>query len=164
MATGSETLEDFLDLSNGELQYHLQQRCLPTSGNHGTLAARALFAREQSIKCVATGVQVLETLKKDYSKLLVNFGIEDDPLISENFADDIKSWPKTNIGQIFSYILASKTFETEYIGHYKLRKAHSFYRSGLFDKIFVKVIDFSKVIIRSSVTPAERINDLKHQL
>ena len=52
MATGSETLEDFLDLSNGELQYYLQQLSLPTSGNHGTLAARALFAHEQSIKQV----------------------------------------------------------------------------------------------------------------
>ena len=164
MATDSETLEDFLELSNGELQYYLQQRCLPTSGNHETLAARVLLAHEQSIKCIATAAQVRETLKKDYSKLLVDFGIEDDSLVSENFVDNIKSWPKTNIGQIFSYFLASKAFETEYIGHYKLRKAYSFYRSGFVDKIFVKVIDVSRVIIRSSVTPSQRINDLKHQL
>ena len=64
MATSSETLEDFLELSNGELQYYLQKRCLPTSGNHGTLAARALFALEQNLKCVATVAQVLETLKR----------------------------------------------------------------------------------------------------
>ena len=50
--------------------------------------------------------------------------------------------------------LATKAFQTEYIGQYKLRKAYSFYRSGFANKIFVRVIDVSKVIIRSSVTPS----------
>ena len=77
MATDSETLEDFLELSNGELQYYLQQRRWPIWGNHGTLAARTLLAHEQGIKCVATATEVLETLKKDYSKLLVED--EDNP-------------------------------------------------------------------------------------
>ena len=94
----------------------------------------------------------------DYSKLLVDFGIEDDPLLSENFVDNIKLQPKTNIGQIFSDFLESKAYETENTGQYKLRKAYSFYISGFVDHIFVKVIDVSKVIIRSSVTPSQRIN------
>ena len=81
--------------------YYLQHRFLPISGNHGALTVRALLAHEQSIKCVANAVQVLETLKNDYSKLLVDFGIEHDPLVLENVVDNIKSGPTINIGQIF---------------------------------------------------------------
>ena len=31
------------------------------------------------------------------------------------------------MGQIFSYVLENKSFETEYIGPYKVRKAYSFF-------------------------------------
>ena len=44
-----ECLEDFLELSNVELKYYLQQRGLSTSGPHSTLAARALIAYEQKV-------------------------------------------------------------------------------------------------------------------
>ena len=64
---------------------------MPTSGNHGTLATRVLLAHEQNTKCVTTAAQVLETLKKYYRKLLADFGIEDSPLVSGKFADNIKS-------------------------------------------------------------------------
>ena len=66
------SLDDFLELSNGEIQYYLEQRGLPFSGTHGTLAARALIAHEQKIECVATAAHLLETLKSDY-------GIKEDP-------------------------------------------------------------------------------------
>ena len=128
----------FLELPNGELQYYLQQPGLPMSGTHGTLAARALIAHEQKIECVATAAHLLETLKSDYGNLLNFFGIKEDPLLSSNFVDDIKSWPNTNIGQIFAYFLENKTYDTEYIGQYKLRKAYTFFKSGFVDKLFVK--------------------------
>ena len=67
-------------------------------------------------------------------------------LVSENFVDNIKSWRKTNISQIFSYFLESKAFRTEYIGQSKLRIDCSFYRSGFVHKIFVKAVDVSKDI------------------
>ena len=57
------SLDDFLELSNGELQYYLQQRGLPMSGTHGTLAARALIAHEQKVECVATAAHLLDFKK-----------------------------------------------------------------------------------------------------
>ena len=36
--------------------------------------------------------------------------MEDDPLVSGNSVDNIKLWPKTDIGQIFSYFLENKAF------------------------------------------------------
>ena len=84
-------------------------------------------------------------LKKDYSKLVVDFGVEDDPLISKKFVDNIRSWTKTNICQIFSYFLESKAFKTEYTGQHKLRKAYSFYRSGFVDKILLKLLILARL-------------------
>ena len=52
VASGESTsvhLEDFLDLTTGELKFYLQQRALITSGNHADLAARALVAFEQRV-------------------------------------------------------------------------------------------------------------------
>ena len=168
MATSSSitcnSLDDFPELSNGELQYYLQQRGLPMSGTHGTLAARALIAHEQKIECVATAAHLLETLKSDYGNLLSFFGIKEDPLLSSNFVDDIKCWPNTNIGQIFAYFLENKAYETEYIGQYKLRKAYTFFKYGFVDKLLVKSVEEGRTIIRASVTPSQRLNDDKHQL
>ena len=79
----------------------------------------------------------METLKSDYGNLLSFFEVKDS-LLSSNFVDDIKSWPNTNIGQIFAYFLENKTYDTEYIGQYKLRKAYTFFKSGFVDKLFVK--------------------------
>ena len=42
-------LEDFLDLTTGELRFYLQQRALTCHGNHADLAARALVAFEQNL-------------------------------------------------------------------------------------------------------------------
>ena len=91
------------------------------------------------------------------------FGIKEDPLLSSNFVDDIKSWPNTNIGQIFAYFLENKAYETEYIGQYKLRKAYIFFKSGFVDKLLVKSVEEERTIIRASVTPFQRLNDDKHQ-
>ena len=66
--------------------------------------------------------------KSDYGNLLSFFGIKD-PLLSLNFVDDIKSWPNTNIGQIFAYFL------------YKLQKAYTFLKSGFVDKLLVKSVE-----------------------
>lgn len=157
------TLEDFLELSNGELQFFLQQRGLPVSGNHGYLAARALIAHEQKTEIIPTAKNISETLRKDYEKLLKQHNIDADPLTANDFEDDIKKWPGTNIGQVFSYFLDSKAFATEYIGQYKLRKAYSFFGSGFVDKIFTKKIN-QNVLIRSSVTPSQKINEKPHKL
>ena len=157
------SLDDFLELSNGEIQYYLEQRGLPFSGTHGTLAARALIAHEQKTKCVASAAHLLETLKSDYGNLLSFFGIKEDPLLPSNFVDDIKLCPNTNIGQVFAYFLENKAYETEYIGQYKLRKAYTFFKNGFVDKLLVKSVEEERTIIRASVTPFQRLNDDKHQ-
>ena len=157
------SLDDFLELTNGEIQYYLEQRGLPFSGTHGTLAARALIAHEQKTKCVASAAHLLETLKSDYGNLLSFFGIKEDPLLPSNFVDDIKLCPNTNVGQVFAYFLENKAYETEYIGQYKLRKAYIFFKSGFVDKLLVKSVEEERTIIRASVTPFQRLNDDKHQ-
>ena len=182
-------IEDFLELSNGELQFYLQQRGLPSSGTHGSLAARALIAYEQKVEVTPTAKQIASNLQSEYKRLLKKHDIPHDPLVESNdfiFEDDLKKWPKTNIGQIFSYFLDSKAFAVEYIGQYKLRKAYSFFGSGFVDKIFVRSLDENLnknknlninlnknlninlnknlTLIKSSVTPSQRINEDKHKL
>ena len=142
----------------------MEQRGLPFSGTHGTLAARALIAHEQKTKCVASAAHLLETLKSDYGNLLSFFGIKEDPLLPSNFVDDIKLCPNTNIGQVFAYFLENKAYETEYIGQYKLRKAYTFFKNGFVDKLLVKSVEEERTIIRASVTPSQRLNDDKYQL
>ena len=92
-------------------------------------------------------------------------GLMEDPLTSKKyiFSDEIKMFPKINIGQMFTYILNNKAFETEYIGQYKIRKAYAYFKSGFVDKLFVQNLS-ERNILRTSVTPSQRLNDSKHQL
>ena len=53
-------------------------------------------------------------LNSDCGNLLSYLGIEDDPFLSLNFADDIRSWPNANLGQIFTYFLENKANKSEY--------------------------------------------------
>ena len=167
MADQSSTndLEDFLEFSNSELQFYLQQRGLSTTGTHGSLAARALIAHENSVEIKSTALDIAKKLKSDYDTLLKKHDLITDPFaMAQNmFTDDITKFPKVNIGQIFSYILRMKAFEAEYIGQYKVRKAYSFFKSGMVDKIFVTRIN-NKTVLKSSVVPSQRINNDQHKL
>ena len=160
--TKTYNLEDFLELSYGELQFFLKQRGLPVSGNHGYLAARAFLAYKQKIELVATAAQISNKLKAEYDELLKKHAIDFDPLEAHDFVEDFKNWPKTNIGQIFSYFLESKAFASEYVGQYKLRKAYSFFGSGFVDKILVRKFGNREIAV-SSVTPSQRIKETKHR-
>ena len=116
------------------------------------------------MKVKATAAELTSELKGDYERLLQKYKLED-PLSSDNtfsFTDDVTYFPGTNVGQIFAYILQNKAFETEYIGQYKIRKAYSFFKSGMVGKIYTSTT--SPKIIRSLVTPSQRINDDKHKL
>ena len=112
MADQSSTndLEDFLEFSNSELQFYLQQRGLSTTGTHGSLAARALIAHENSVEIKSTALDIAKKLKSDYDTLLKKHDLITDPFaMAQNmFTDDITKFPKVNIGQIFSYILRMK--------------------------------------------------------
>ena len=144
----STTLEDFLVMSSSELQYYLQQRGLSVSGTHSSLVARALIAFEQKVEIKSTADQIAKQLKNDYRELLMKHNL-DDPLSSNNFrfSTDIKCFPATHVGQIFNYILKAKAFEAEYIEQYKVKTAHSFFKSGMVGKIYVcsiKTVKLSK--------------------
>ena len=74
-------------------------------------------------------------MKKDYEQILSSNDLLFDPFTSDKWEDDVTKFPAIDIGKIFSYILASKAFSTEYIGQYKIRKAFSYFMSGFVDKI-----------------------------
>ena len=144
----STTLEDFLVMSSSELQYYLQQRELSVSETNTSLAARALIAFEQKVEIKFTADQIAKQLKNYYKELLMKHNL-DDPLSFSNFhfSIDIKCFPATHIGQIFNYILKAKAFEAEYIEQYKVKTAHSFFKSGMVGKIYVcsiKTVKLSK--------------------
>ena len=80
-------------------------------------------------------------------------------------SDDLKQFPKINIGQVFSFILKAKSFSTEYIGQYKIKKAYSYDKGGFVDKIFVKIIDDAdRKLTKASVFSSQLINESKHKL
>ena len=80
-----------------KLQFYLQQRGLPSSGTHGSLAARALIAYEQKVEVTPTAKQIASNLQSEYKRLLKKHDIPHDPLVESNdfiFEDDLKKWPK----------------------------------------------------------------------
>ena len=56
-----------------------------------------------------------------------------------------------------------KLLKQNILGNKKYEKLIPFKEVVLLIKIFVKVIDGNKVIIKSFVTPSQKIDDLKHQ-
>ena len=122
-------LKDFLGLSTAELKFYLQQRALSTSVTHSNLAARALVAIEQDTPLKVTAEHLFSSLKSDNENTLKDSGLTVDPLQlnAGEWEEDLTKWPRTHMGQIFSYSLENKTFETEYIRQYKVRKAYSFF-------------------------------------
>ena len=133
--TGTMHLEEFLELSCGELKLYLQQRAISIGGTHSDLAARALVAFEQNISIRQSAEDLAKTLRHDYTMLLKSFDIQY-PLEIKDWSSDLSKWPKVNIGHIFSYILEKKAFSTECIGQYKVRKAYSHFKSGLLMKLY----------------------------
>jgi len=59
----SKQLEDFRDLSTGELKFYLQQRALTCHGNHADFAACALVAFEQNLPIKETAETCLSGQK-----------------------------------------------------------------------------------------------------
>ena len=108
-------LDDFFQLSNGGLQYYLnnvdcqrQEQMKLQQLEHYLLMDRRLN--------VLSNCCTLGTLKSHYDNLLSFFGIEEDPVLSLNCVDYIKSWENTKTEQIFTYFLQIKAFKSEYIG------------------------------------------------
>ena len=161
--TGTKHLEDFLELSCGELKFYLQQRAISIGGTHSDLAARALVAFEQNIPIRQSAEDLAKTLRQDYTMLLKSFDIQD-PFEIKEWSSDLSKWPKVNIGNIFSYILEKKVFSTEYIGQYKVRKAYSHFKSGFVHEVVSLLTPTGNVILFSEVTPSTKIRSQPHNV
>ena len=94
--TLAKHLEDFLDLSTGELRFYLQQRALTCHGNNADLAARALVAFEQNLPVKETAETLLSTLQREYSDILKCCGVTEDSLEMEGWEDNMFKWPKVH--------------------------------------------------------------------
>jgi hypothetical protein len=58
----------------------------------------------------------------------------DDP---RSFKDAVwSSWPKTDLGQIFSFVLSRKEQDMEFVGHIKSQKPYSYYQFGFDEAIY----------------------------
>ena len=161
---GTKHLEDFLDLSYGELKFYLQQRAIPAGGTHSDLAAGALVAFEQNIPIKQSADDLARALRNEHNILLKSFDIQQDPLEMKEWNTDLTKWPKVDIGNIFSYILEKKAFSTEYIGQYKVRKAYSHFKSGFVHEVVSSTTPTGNIILFSSVTPSTRIRTQPHKV
>ena len=140
-----QTPRRVLVLSAVEQKFYLQQRALPVSGTHSDLAARAHVAFEQQILVKETAEDFAETLKNEHKRLLAKYEIEKDPLEMTDWSEDPTKWPKTNLGNIFGYILSKKAFSTDYIGQYKVRKAYSYFKSGFVHQVYSQSISSGNI-------------------
>ena len=107
-------LEDFLDLSTGELRFYLQQRALTCHGNHADLAARALVAFEQNLPIKETAETLLCTLQRVYSDILKYCGVTEDPLEMEGWEDNVFKWPKVHWADLRLYFREQGIFNRLY--------------------------------------------------
>ena len=94
-------LEDFIDLSAGELKFFLQQRALPCTGTHSDLAARCLVAFEQNVPNKESAEHYAQSLKTQHQATLEKYDIQQDPIEIVDWDEELTKWPKTNIGQIY---------------------------------------------------------------
>ena len=119
--------EDFLDLSVHQLTDYLAVRGLSSPGRKVELVAKAFAAMELGLGIIESSESQQRQLKKNYELKLKDLKIPDPSMIeTEKRIDDITKWPVITLGNIFSYILQKKEFNTDYIGKYKDQKAYSF--------------------------------------
>ena len=77
------------------------------------------------------------------SKLVIESGL------LRNWLDNITKWPMITMGNIFSYVLQHKDFNTDYVGKYKDQKAYSYFDSGFVGPVLVyqpKLAEKKKII------------------
>ncbi|XP_065662689.1 uncharacterized protein LOC136085322 [Hydra vulgaris] len=122
-----EKYEDFLNLTVKQLVSFLTVPGLSTTGRKVELVARAFSAMELDIDVIETAEEQEKKLKQSYTdKLKALDLIDPNSVPMENRKDLVSEWPSITMGNIFSYILNKKYFDSEYIGKYKDQKAFSF--------------------------------------
>ena len=150
---------DFLELTVAELKYYLAEHGLSQDGTKLDLAARALVAYEKN-EAIRKDIKCLQAELKATYKLLSENNIRDPNLIfSENWVDDVSLWPLINLGQVFSYIINKKAFESEYIRQYKAKKASSNLMSGSVNEIVAICPPQDKVILKGNIAQWQKIRE-----
>ena len=75
-ATKAKHLQDFLELSCGELKFYLQQRAIPVGRRYSDLAARALVAFEKNIPIKESAEDLAKASRNEHTNLLKLFDIQ----------------------------------------------------------------------------------------
>ena len=133
-----ETYEDFLEISVKQLTDYLSVRGLNTFGRKIELVAKAFAAMELKMEIIESTEEQQKQLYSTYEKKLLKLEIPDPNTIpKEKRLDDITTWPRITLGNIFSYILKKKDFDADYIGKYKDQKAYSFFDSGFVGPVLI---------------------------
>ena len=154
------TCSDFLDLSVAELKYFLALRGLSQEGNKLDLAARALVAYERKEPIRQDIEELRKELKVSYEKLIEKYGIKDPLKLEANkWKGEVSLWSTVDLGKIFSFIINKKAFDTEYVGHYKTKKAYSYFMSGFVNEVFVCKVSADKVILKGTVKPSQKVRE-----
>ena len=132
------TYEDFMELSLKQLSDYLSVRGLSTSRKKVELIARTFAAMEFKLDIIeSTGSQKIK-LQAQYHNKLSEIQISDQKLIAKSkWIDDLTKWPYVTLGNIFSYILKKRDFDTDYIGKYNDQKVFSYFNSGFIGQIYV---------------------------
>ena len=93
-------------------------------------------------------------------KLIEKYGIKDPLKLEANkWKGEVSLWPTVDLGKIFSFIINKKAFDTEYVGHYKTKKAYSFFISGFVNEVFVCKVSADKVILKGTVKPSQKVRE-----
>ena len=102
------------------------------------LIARTFAAMEFKLDIIeSTGSQKIK-LQAQYHNKLSEIQISDQKLIAKSkWIDDLTKWPYVTLGNIFSYILKKRDFDTDYIGKYNDQKVFSYFNSGFIGQIYV---------------------------
>ena len=158
--------EDFLHMCMNNLFDFLAVRGLSASGRKIELVARAYAAVEMGLPIIASSEEQNEKLKAEYKSRLQKYSICDPWTVPANDrCDDIKKWPKVDVGVVFSFILKVRDFDVDYIGRYKDQKAYSYFDSGFVDLIFTHepLSPQNVVFVYSTVQASQSVNS-NHKL
>ena len=152
--------DDFLGWTVSSLKDFLSLRGLKQTGRKSELVARAFGAYELNAPVKFTQEQIYQQIKEEYARRLRSNGIKSDPnnIPHGAWIDDVKQWPETDDGKLFSYILRTKAVDVDYIEKYKDQKAYSYWMSSFVDTVlFTKCpVDSKHVFLKGCVSPSQK--------
>ena len=150
------TIETFKFYTVQQLKDYVSDRGMTKSGTKEELVARAFVAYELDLPVKQTELQLKETLKKDYARLLyVSEGrvlpdpltISKDEWIGEK--NGLKKWPSIFISDISDFYKLKNSDDCinltkRMLNEYKEGKAYRYFTDGWLKEVFIIQCNFSK--------------------